>query len=275
MSGEFVFTLSDGSPPHRGQLVSFGYQSSWPPVYICSLALSFSAKQSQARRDSFPMMRVFVSDFETRTRHYPCQKTCGWIWTDFDIWIWRNIKFDSCCWLFAPMPTVKHWAWVGEGLEGIPRREDQGLGRWIPPWVVRGGSDHQTRTRCGPTFEAPDRPMQLRFPQTYRFPAFSYYPGTISVAKRILNLNCPLNFWVSDSFEAKIREMVELSIFSHFPIHVEFGRPSGLYLASSQVPTGGNLFIQSHCKVWSDYSTFRTWIVLQVHLYLGTVAING
>ena len=178
------------------------------------------------------MMRVSVSDSETKTRHYWSQKNCGWIWIDFDIWIWRNFKFDSCCWLFTPMLTVKHWAWVGEGLEGIPRREDQGLGRWIRPWVVRGGSDHQTRTRwVAPTFEAPDRPMQLRFPQTYRFPAFSFYPGTIWVAKRILNLNCPLNFWVTDSFEVKIKERgSNFPFFLHFPIHVEFGCwPSGLY----------------------------------------------
>ena len=162
----------------------------------------------------------FISDDESvcvrfwdKNQTYPFQRNCGWIWISFDIWIWRNFKLDSCFWLFAPILTVKHWAWVGDGLEGIPRREDQGLGRWIPPWVVRGGSDHQTRTRwVAPTFEAPDRPMQLRFPQTYRLPAFSYYPGTISVAKRILNLNCSLNFWVKDSFQVKIREKVELSI---------------------------------------------------------------
>ena len=175
------------------------------------------------------------------------------------------------CW---PSSTERGWERVKK--EFLVERIKQGLGRWIPPWVVRGGADHQTRTRwVGPTFEAPDRPMQLRFPQTYRFPAFSYYPGTISVAKRILNLNCPTNFWVTDSFEVKIREKVGLSIFFTFSNSCWIWLLAVRFVSSSQVPTGGNLFIQSHCKVWSDYSTFRTWIVLQVNLYLGTVAING
>ena len=175
------------------------------------------------------MMRVFVSDFETRTRHYPCQKTCGWIWTDFEFGqILSLIPVVGClrqCW---PSSTERGWE----------RVKKEFLGERIKAWAVgsvRGSFEVEPTIRlgpggCGPTFEAPDRPMQLRFPQTYRFPAFSYYPGTISVAKRILNLNCPLNFWVTDSFEVKIGEKVELSIFLHFPIHVEFGCwPSGLY----------------------------------------------
>ena len=191
-------------------------------------------------------------------------------------------EFDGILSLIPVVGCLRQ-CWPSSTERGWERVKKEFLGERIKAWAVgsvRGSFEVAPTIRlgpggCGPTFEAPDRPMQLRLPQTYRFPAFSYYPGTISVAKRILNLNCPPNFWVTDSFEVKIREKVELSIFLHFPIHVEFGQPSALYLLSSQVPTGGNLFIQSHCKVWSDYSTFRTWIVLQVNLYLGTVAING
>ena len=204
------------------------------------------------------MINVFISSF------FYCLTISGYMWFISDdesvcvrFWnknlalpISENLRINLNGFEFGeilsliPVVGCLRQCWPSSTERGWERVKKEFLGERIKVWAVgslRGSFEVGPTIRLGPgavgpTFEALDRPMQLRLPQTYRFPAFSYYPGTISVAKRILNLNCPLNFWATDSFEVKNREKVELSIFYIFQFMLNLasaGRPVCIVQPSS------------------------------------------
>ena len=113
---------------------------------MCFLALSFNLEQSQATCDSFLMMRVSVSDSETRTRLTHFRETAD----EFEFLL--IFEFDEILSLI-PVFGCLHQYWPSSTERGWERVKKEFLVERIKAWAVgslRGSFEVEPTIRLGP-----------------------------------------------------------------------------------------------------------------------------